>query len=84
VILSEDEAGSEMMDSYISEARPSLDNSVYESIDEGEDEDLTESMLEDDEYDGEDETIAGRVTPPRDTSVERRLGGNTPKKSGAR
>jgi phosphatidate phosphatase LPIN len=84
MILSEDEAGSEMMDSYISEARPSLDNSIYESMNEGEDEDLTESMLVDDEYDGEDETIAGRVTPPRDTSAERRLGGNTPRRSGAR
>jgi phosphatidate phosphatase LPIN len=84
VILSEDEAGSEMMDSYLSEARPSLDNSIYESIDEGEDEDLTESMLVDDEYEGEDEGNAGRVTPPRDTSIERRLGGNTPRRSGAR
>lgn len=85
VILSEDEAGSEMMDSYLSEARPSLDNSIYESIDEGdEDEDLTESMLEDEEYEGEDEEIAGRVTPPRDTSIERRLGGNTPRRSGAK
>ena len=84
VILSEDEAGSEMMDSYLSEARPSLDNSIYESIDEGDEEDLTESMLEDDEYEGEDEEIAGRVTPPRDTSIERRLGGNTPRRSGAR
>jgi phosphatidate phosphatase LPIN len=84
MILSEDEAGSEMMDSYISEARPSLDNSIYESMNEGEDEDLTESMLEDDEYDGEDETIAGRVTPPRDTSAEQRLGGNTPRRSRAR
>lgn len=85
VILSEDEAGSEMMDSYLSEARPSLDNSIYESIDEGdEEEDLTESMLEDEEYEGEDEEIAGRVTPPRDTSIERRLGGNTPRRSGAK
>ena len=85
VILSEDEAGSEMMDSYLSEARPSLDNSIYESIDEGdEEEDLTESMLEDEEYEGEDEEIAGRVTPPRDTSIERRLVGNTPRRSGAK
>jgi hypothetical protein len=53
-------------------------------MNEGEDEDLTESMLEDDEYDGEDETIAGRVTPPRDTSAEQRLGGNTPRRSRAR
>lgn len=83
MILSEDEAGSEMMDSYLSEARPSLDNSIYESIDEGDEDDLTESMLEDDEYEGEDEEDVGRVTPPRDTSVERRLGGNTPKRSRA-
>lgn len=94
-ILSEDEAGSEMLDSYLSEAgRPSMDDSIYESIeegDEGDDEDededeLTESMLVDEEYEGAQEhqrekDDSGRVTPPRSTSAERRMGGNTPRRS---
>lgn len=88
-ILSEDEAGSEMLDSYLSEARPSIDESVYESIEE-EDEDLTSSMLEDDddEYEGDEEegaqtqqVTAERVTPPRDTSAEEAQGGRTPRRS---
>lgn len=85
-ILSEDEAGSEMLDSYLSEgARPSMDDSIYESIEEGDEDDLTASMLEDEEYEGdeEEEDMSGRVTPPRDTSAERRMGGNTPKRSAA-
>lgn len=95
-ILSEDEAGSEMLDSYLSEAgRPSMDDSIYESIeegDEGDDEDededeLTESMLVDEEYEGAEERqqheVSGRVTPPRSTSAERRMGGNTPRRSAA-
>jgi phosphatidate phosphatase LPIN len=83
-ILSEDEAGSEMLDSYLSEAgRPSMDDSIYESIEEGDEDDLTASMLEDEEYEGdeEQEDVSGRVTPPRDTSAERRMGGNTPRRS---
>ncbi|KAM0719996.1 hypothetical protein Q7P37_004131 [Cladosporium fusiforme] len=97
-ILSEDEAGSEMLDSYLSEARPSMDESIYESIEE-EDEDLTSSMLEDDddeEYEGEEsetdeveepatqkqQVAAGRVTPPRETSAEE--GGRTPRRTSVR
>ena len=92
-VLSEDEAGSEMLDSYLSDGRPrpSMDESIYESIDEGEEDDLTASMLEDDEYEGDEEeaeedATSGRVTPPtQDTSAERLMGGNTPRRSaGAR
>lgn len=89
-VLSEDEAGSEMLDSYLSEARPSMDESIYESIEEGDEDDLTQSMLEDEEYEGEQEDdededqASGRVTPPRSTSAERHLGGSTPKRTGPR
>jgi phosphatidate phosphatase LPIN len=83
-ILSEDEAGSEMLDSYLSEGRgrPSMDDSIYESIEEGDEDDMTASMLEDEEYEGdeEEEDVSGRVTPPRDTSAERLMGGNTPRR----
>jgi phosphatidate phosphatase LPIN len=99
IILSEDEAGSEMQDSYLSDGRPrpSMDESIYESIDEGEEDDLTASMLEDDEdeeYEGdedeeqeeeEEDVTSGRLTPPtQDTSAERAMGGNTPRRSAAR
>jgi phosphatidate phosphatase LPIN len=85
-VLSEDEAGSEMLDSYLSDgrARPSMDDSIYESIDEGDEDDLTASMLEDEEYEGDEEEqddASGRVTPPRDTSAEQLMGGNTPRRS---
>ena len=89
-ILSEDEAGSEMLDSYLSEARPSMDESIYESIEEDDeddedgDEDLTSSMLEDEEYEGDEEEVAGRTTPPRDTSAETQQGSRTPKRQIAR
>ncbi|KAL1590833.1 hypothetical protein WHR41_00468 [Cladosporium halotolerans] len=89
-ILSEDEAGSEMLDSYLSEARPSMDESIYESIEEDDeddedgDEDLTSSMLEDEEYEGDEEEVAGRTTPPRDTSAETQQGSRTPKRQNAR
>jgi phosphatidate phosphatase LPIN len=83
-ILSEDEAGSEMLDSYLSEGRgrPSMDDSIYESIEEGDEDDMTASMLEDEEYEGDEEEkdVSGRVTPPRDTSAERLMGGNTPRR----
>jgi phosphatidate phosphatase LPIN len=99
IILSEDEAGSEMQDSYLSDGRPrpSMYESIYESIDEGEEDDLTASMLEDDEdeeYEGdedeeqeeeEEDVTSGRLTPPtQDTSAERAMGGNTPRRSAAR
>ena len=94
-VLSEDEAGSEMLDSYLSDGRPrpSMDESIYESIDEGDEDDLTASMSEheeDEEYEGdeddqeeeEENTTSGRVTPPtQDTSAERAMGGNTPRRS---
>ena len=84
-VLSEDEAGSEMLDSYLSDgrARQSMDDSIYESIDEGDEDDLTASMLEDEEYEGdeEEEDASGRVTPPQDTSAEQLMGGNTPRRS---
>lgn len=89
-ILSEDEAGSEMLDSYLSEARPSMDESIYESIEEDDeddedgDEDLTSSMLEDEEYEGDEEEVAGRTTPPRDTSAETQQGSRTPKRQNTR
>jgi hypothetical protein len=75
-----------------------MDESIYESIDEGEEDDLTASMLEDDEdeeYEGdedeeqegdeEEDVTSGRLTPPtQDTSAERAMGGNTPRRSAAR
>ncbi|KAK5678525.1 lipin Ned1 [Elasticomyces elasticus] len=67
-IMSEDEAGDEMLESYLSEARMSLDESLHESL-MGEDEEVTESMLRDEEEDGDDEEEeeedegAGPVTP---------------------
>lgn len=63
-VLSEDEAGDDMMDSYLSDPRLSLDESLPESVvDEEdlassmllEDEDLTSSMLQDELEDGDDE-----------------------------
>jgi hypothetical protein len=73
-----------------------MDESIYESIDEGEEDDLTASMLEDDEdeeyegdedeqEEGEENVTSGRLTPPtQDTSAERAMGGNTPRRSAAR
>ncbi|KAK5121105.1 hypothetical protein LTR85_005589 [Meristemomyces frigidus] len=58
-IMSEDEAGDDMLESYLSDPRLSLDESVPESLDGDEDE-LTGSMLQDDEDDdGDDELDAG-------------------------
>ncbi|KAK5744424.1 lipin Ned1 [Elasticomyces elasticus] len=53
-IMSEDEAGDEMLESYLSEARMSLDESLHESL-MGEDEEVSESMLKEGEEDGDDE-----------------------------
>ena len=72
-VLSEDEAGDEMLDSYLSDPRLSLEQSITEaSLDDGEEVDLTSSMLEDagdEDADADDEDEA--VTP--DLSAERQL-----------
>ena len=47
-ILSEDEAGDDMMDSILSDPRVSLEESMADSI-EGDDDDMTSSMMQDDE-----------------------------------
>lgn len=52
-VLSEDDAGDEMIDSYLSDPRLSLDESVPESV-AGE-EDLAASLILDDVDDGDDE-----------------------------
>jgi phosphatidate phosphatase LPIN len=57
-ILSEDEAGDDMLESYLSDpGRPSLDQSISSMLDP--DDDLTNSMLDEDDYgdddDGDDE-----------------------------
>ena len=48
-ILSEDEAGDELMDSILSDPRLSLEESIEESIEGEDDDDLTSSMMLDDE-----------------------------------
>ncbi len=64
-ILSEDEAGDELMDSILSDPRLSLEESIAESIEDDEedmtssmmqdDEELSSSMMQDEEDDGDDE-----------------------------
>ena len=95
-VLSEDEAGDdgEMLESYLSDPRFSLDESVPESV--ADEDELTSSMLLDEEGDGDDEfevgdededalglVISGPVTP--DPSEQRQLGDMeitpTPRKS---
>lgn len=59
-VLSEDEAGDDMMDSYLSDpdGRPSLDQSIVSALDRDEEyytnDEMTQSMLEEEE-DGDDE-----------------------------
>ena len=48
-ILSEDEAGDELMDSILSDPRLSLEESLAESIEADVDDDLSSSMMQDDE-----------------------------------
>ena len=95
-ILSEDEAGDDMMDSYLSDPRLSLDESVPESVADEEDlassmllsdEELTSSMMQEVEEDGDDEyeEEEGDVEAPRtpEQNEDRQLedGGATPKQS---
>ncbi|KAI5359276.1 Putative HAD superfamily, LIPIN family protein [Septoria linicola] len=57
-VLSEDEAGDDMMDSYLSDGRPSLDQSIVSALERDEEyytnDELTQSMI-DEEEDGDDE-----------------------------
>lgn len=51
-VLSEDEAGDEMLDSYLSDPRASLDQSITESVLD-DDEDIASSALDEEEGEGE-------------------------------
>ncbi|TKA33130.1 hypothetical protein B0A50_00683 [Salinomyces thailandicus] len=56
-VMSEDEAGDEMLESYMSDPRPSLEESVMGSVvdEENGEEELTESLLQEGSEDGDDE-----------------------------
>lgn len=54
-IMSEDEAGDDMLESYMTDPRLSLDESIPEPVDDVDDAELSSSMLQEDEEDGDDE-----------------------------